>query len=59
MQLLLYAPVAAGSRGVDQSRCLPNTREIEVYFNIRQIDQRHLELRSTVEAALQAAFGKR
>jgi len=30
----------------------PTTREVEVYFNIRQTDQRHLELRSTVEADL-------
>jgi hypothetical protein len=44
MQLLLYASVAASSRGVDQSRCLPNTRDVEVYFNIRQIDQRQLEI---------------
>jgi len=33
-------------------RCLSNARDVEVYFNIRQIDQRHLELRSTVDAAV-------
>jgi hypothetical protein len=32
------------AEAVDQSRCLPSSREVEVYFNIRQFDQRHLEL---------------
>jgi hypothetical protein len=40
------------AEAVDQSRCLPSSREVEVYFNIRKFDQRYLELRSTVEAAL-------